>query len=103
MQMASLSQPEETPMSEDAIRVKTQSGEATIDIAEIVAVVKCNGHFLRDDSDKPVFENGHHVIVYDIDVHTRSGTIFTIKDKDDMFYHEVREFMCPESNTYLLE
>ena len=90
-------------MNKDAIRVKAQSGEATIDVAEIVAVVKCSGHFLRDDSDNPLFEDGHRVIVYDIDVHTRSGTIFTIKDKDDMFYNELREFMCPESNTYVLE
>ena len=50
MERASRTPKEGTPMSEDAIRVKTQSGEATIDIAEIVAVVKCNGHFLRDDS-----------------------------------------------------
>jgi len=90
-------------VSKDAIRLKTQSGEATIDIAEIMAVVKCNSRFLKNEYDSLVQENGEFILVFDIDVHTRSGTIFTVENKDDMFYNELREFMCPDSSTYMLE
>lgn len=92
-------------MSEDtnAVRIQTQSGEAIIDIAEIVAVVKCNSRFLKNEHDSLVHENGRFILVFDVDVHTRSGTIFTAEDKTEEFFDVIRGFMCPDESTYLVE
>ena len=81
-------------MSEDrnAIRVHTQSGEAIIDISEIVAVVR---HF-------QVWKMPHRQF-FNVDIHMRSGTIFTAEDKTEEFFDVVRGFMCPDESTYLVE
>tara|TARA_B100001094_G_scaffold329920_1_gene393844 strand:+ start:5925 stop:6155 length:231 start_codon:yes stop_codon:yes gene_type:complete len=76
-------------MSENtnAVRIQTQSGEAIIDIAEIVAVVRHLPH--RE--------------YFNVDIHMRSGTIFTAEDKTEEFFDVIRGFMCPEESTYEVE
>ena len=71
----------------DAIRVHTQSGEAVIDISEIIAVVRHLPH--RE--------------FFNVDIHMRSGTIFTAEDKTEEFFDVVRGFMCLDESTYEVE
>jgi len=81
-------------MSKDAhaVRVHTQSGEAIIDIAEIVAVVRLDPHtFIKDKE------------YFDVDIHMRNGTIFMAENKTDEFFDVLRGFMCPDESTYLVE